>query len=192
MVIGDDFLQSTQTMSVFRNRLSWVPRPRSALYVRHINLLGNPSLRIRGKLNEKPTSALPDSGAESNLISYDYAERRGWLLNRLSGNRNLLQFPDGSLTETEGQVRVVWRFYHGKEFYAKRSVVLEVVRDLRFDVVLGQDFLEDTEAYTTHSPCFHAASSKNRDLGFCLVIWYPGKSKKKAFKSCEYARNGFS
>ena len=190
VIIGDDFLQSTQTMSVFRNRLSWVPRPRSALHVRHVNSLGNPSLRIRGKLNERSISALPDSGAEPNMISFDYAKRRGWLLHHLSGDRNLLQFPDGSLTETVGQVQLVWGFDRGEESYAKIPVVLEVVRELRFDVVLGQDFLEDTEAYTNHASCFHKASAKDHDLGFCLVIWYPGKPKKKAIGSGKCARNG--
>ena len=39
VVIGDPFLRATQTMSVNEFRLSWIPRPERALYIRRINLL---------------------------------------------------------------------------------------------------------------------------------------------------------
>lgn len=113
VLIGDPFLRATQTMSTNEHRLSWVPRPKWALYVRRVNLLGCPSQQMKGKLSGEEVFALADTGAEGgNLVSYDYAQRRGWLASDLSGERNLLQFPDGSQSRTEGQVRKVWR-YHG-------------------------------------------------------------------------------
>ena len=116
VIIGDSFLRETQTMSTNEHRLSWVPRPEWALYVRRINLLGCPSQRMKGKLGGDEVFALADSGAEGgNLVSYEYAKRRGWLTGDLFGKRNLLQFPDGSQSRTEGQVRKVWR-YHGRRF----------------------------------------------------------------------------
>lgn len=178
VVIGDEFLQSTQTMSVYEHRLSWAPRSKSILHIRHVNLLGDPNQRIRGILDEKSTSALPDSGAEPNLVSYDYAKRRGWLTCRLSGDRNLLQYPDGSLSKTEGQVHAIWQFNRGQEFHAKREVSFEVVRNLQFDIVLGQDLLEDTNAYTDQADCFHEAISKDQTIGFCHMIWHFGKPKQ--------------
>jgi len=178
VVIGDEFLQATQTMSVYDHRLSWAPRSKSILHIRHVNLLGDPNQRIRGILDEKSASALPDSGAEPNLVSYDYAKRRGWLTRRLSGDRNLLQYPDGSLSKTEGQVHAIWRFHREQESHAKRAVSFEVVRNLRFDIVLGQEFLEDTNAYTEQTECFHEASSKDQAIGFCLVIWHSGKREQ--------------
>ena len=70
---------------------------------------------MKGKLSGEEVLALADTGAEGgNLMSYDYAKRRGWLTNDLFGERNLLQFPDGSQSRTEGQVRKVWR-YHGTQ-----------------------------------------------------------------------------
>ena len=113
VVIGDPFLRATRTMSTNEHRLSWIPRPKWALYVRRINLLGCPSQQMRGKLSGEEVFALADTGAEGgNLVSYDYAKRRGWLTSDLVGKRSLLQFPDGSQSRTEGQVRKVWR-YHG-------------------------------------------------------------------------------
>ena len=113
VLIGDPFLRATQTMSTNEHRLSWVPRPKWALYVRRVNLLGCPSQQMKGKLSGEEVFALADTGAEGgNLVSYDYAKRRGWLASDLLGERNLLQFPDGSQSRTEGQVRKVWR-YHG-------------------------------------------------------------------------------
>lgn len=113
VVIGDPFLRATRTMSTNEHRLSWIPRPKWALYVRRINLLGCPSQQMKGKLSGEEVFALADTGAEGgNLVSYDYAKRRGWLTSDLVGKRSLLQFPDGSQSRTEGQVRKVWR-YHG-------------------------------------------------------------------------------
>ncbi len=178
VIIGDEFLQSTQTMSVYEDRLSWAPRPKSTLHIRHVNLLGDPNQRISGRLNEESTSALPDSGAEPSLVSYEYAKRRGLLTRRLSGDRNLLQYPDGSLSKAEGQVIAIWQFNRGQELHAKRIVRFEVVRNLRFDIVLGQDFLENTNAYTEQAECFHEASSKDQAIGFCLVIWHSGKREQ--------------
>jgi len=180
VVIGDEFLQATQTMSVYDHRLSWAPRSKSTLHIRHVNLLGDPNQRIRGILDGKSASALPDSGAEPNLVSYDYAKRRGWLTRRLLGDRNLLQYPDASLSRTEGQVRAIWRFHRDQESYAKRAVSFEVVRNLRFDIVLGQEFLEDTNAYTEQAECFHEATSKDQTIGFCLVIWHSRKPEQNS------------
>lgn len=183
VVIGTAFLQSTETMSVYRNRLSWTPRPTSALAVRNVNLLGDPNQRLRGKLNGELASALPDTGAEPNLVSWDYAKRRGWVGHSLASSRSLLQFPDGSLIEAEGQVRAKWRYDYGQGVSPSSFITFEVVRDLRFDIVLGQDFLEDTDAYTSHAICFYEARTKDQPIGFCLVIWYSRKAKQNPTNS---------
>ena len=127
VVIGDPFLRATQTLSNYTNRLSWIPRPRWALSVRRVNLVGYPSQLMKGKLSGEEVFALADTGAEGgNLVSYEYAKRRGWLIDSLFGEGNLLQFPDGSHSRTEGQVRQVWR-YHGKDpsglFLYRRTIL---------------------------------------------------------------------
>lgn len=178
VVIGDEFLQWTRTMSVHKDRLSWAPRPKSTLHIRHVDILGQPNQRIRGILDEQLTSALPDSGAEPNLVSYDYANRRGWVPWKLSGDRNFIQYPDGSLSRTEGQVLAIWRFHLGQEPYADRAVSFEVVHNLRFDVVLGEEFLDDTNAFKEHAGFFHDATSKDEAIGFCLVVWHSGEPEQ--------------
>lgn len=46
-----------------------------------------------------------------------------------------------------------------------RFATFEVVHDLRFDIVLGQDFLGDTNAYTVYTACFHKAVGLEDESG---------------------------
>lgn len=113
-------------MSLMKHRLSRVPRPTRALYVRNVNILGYPSQRVKGELDSENVLALPDSGAELNMISYEYARRRGWLLNKMSGRNNLLQFANGSLARTEGQVHAIWQFLGSIGSQVKKDVIFDV------------------------------------------------------------------
>ena len=177
VLVGDEFLRSTQTMSLYRHRLSRVPRPTRALYVRSLNLLGCPAHRLKGQLDGDEIFALPDSGSELNLVSWQYADQRDWLVTKLTGESNLVQFADGSLSRTEGQISAVFRFSGTAELQIEKVVVFDVLYDLPFDVVLGQDFLEDTQAFATHEKSFLDVSTSRQHVGLNLVIWYPGRSK---------------
>jgi hypothetical protein len=79
ILIGDDFLRPNHIMSTNKSYLSRKMRPRNALSIRNVNILGSPSQRLSGTLNNEPVPALPDSGVELNLVSYAYARSRGWL-----------------------------------------------------------------------------------------------------------------
>jgi hypothetical protein len=91
---------------MFANRhfLSQKPRPRNAPYIRHTFVLGSPIQRLSGYLNDEPVIALPDSGAEPNIISYTYAKERGWLTRINDDSEHVVQFADGSLATTVGQI----------------------------------------------------------------------------------------
>lgn len=183
IVIGDDFLKPNDIMSINRHFLSRKPRPRNALYVRNVNILGSPSQRLSGILNNNHVQALPDSGAEPNIISYAYAEKRGWLTMMEENSQHLLQFADGSLTTTMGQVKALWSFAtHRNKLQPVdiHSVVFEILRDCPFDIVLGQDFLEDTDAFTEFKQFFCDVSSETGIVGLSLVSWVPSFLSKKS------------
>ena len=112
LVIRGSFLFKTATMTADRRFLSRMQKPRIALAVRLINLCRSPGRRLKGTLNLKGCSTLPDSGAEPNLLSYEYAKQRGWLPNIIPGPEScrLLLFADGSTKRTEGQPRLSWSF----------------------------------------------------------------------------------
>jgi curved DNA-binding protein CbpA len=183
IVIGDDFLKPNQIMSANKHYLSRKPRPRNALSIWNVNILGSPSQRLSGTLNDEPVLALPDSGAEPNLVSYAYAQSRGWLTKLVENSEHLLQFADGSLATTVGQMHATWNFTNGQNKnsgpQSTHFVVFEILRDCPFDVVLGQDFLEDTDAFTKFKQFFYEVFSHNSLVALSLVIWMPNFLKKK-------------
>ena len=178
VLIGNAFLRSTEIMSTNRHRLSRVPRATRASYV---NLLGSTNQRVVGDLHGEQIHALPDSGAEVNLLSYDYVKRRGWFIDKMAKNGNELQFADGSLSRSMGEVRVPWQFLDDQGFQndkSRKDIIFQVLRDLPYDAVLGQEFLEDTQAYTIQKTSFLDTSPEDAYAGLNLVIWKKKRENK--------------
>ena len=177
LMIGGFFLLKTATMTVNRHRLSRMPTPRMALAVRMVNLCGSPGRRLKGILNLKGCSALPDSGAEPNLLSYEYAKQRGWLPNIFPGpeSSRLLLFADGSTKRTEGQLSLAWSFDDRWDIAfpddgSKIVVTFDVLYGCPHDVILGQSFLEETDAFIKHGESFEDLYLDDTS-GLFLVIW---------------------
>ena len=177
LMIGGSFLFETATMTTNRHRLSRMPRPRMALAVRMFNLCGWPGCRLKGILNLEACSALPDSGAEPNLVSYEYAKQRGWLPNIVPGPEScrLLLFADGSTKRTEGQLRLSWSFddrwyIASPDHESKTAIIFDVLYGCPHDVILGQGFLEETDAFTHHKDAFEDLCL-DQNSGLFLVIW---------------------
>ena len=180
VMIGGMFLYATGTMTDHRDRLSRIPRPRSALHTRVVNLCGTPSRTLNGILESEDCSALPDSGAEPNILAYEYVQRRGWLLNMFPGPESyrLLQFADGSTERTEGRLRLQWTFGQGWNVAgpdAEVTVTFDVLRGCPFDIIFGQEFLDETQAFTKHADSFQEVY-RDQPSGINLVIWARGFS----------------
>lgn len=175
VMIGAAFLYATKTMSAHRDRLSYIPRPRRALGTRFVNLCGLPARRIQGTLNNKECTALPDSGAEPNLLSYKYVKKRGWLLDMYPGpdSCRLLQFADGSTERTEGRLKLQWSFNKRWELASSDTpmvVTFDVLRGCPFDVILGEDFLQESEVFAIHNEAFVDVSVEGAG-GINMVIF---------------------
>ncbi|ROV96864.1 hypothetical protein VPNG_09263 [Cytospora leucostoma] len=69
IVLGNEFLMATETMSKHQSRISRIPPPMRALSVLYVNTLGCVTQRLRGTLNGSVVDTLPDSGCESSLLS---------------------------------------------------------------------------------------------------------------------------
>ena len=189
LMIGGSFLFKTATMTVNRHRLSRMPRPRMALSLRVVNLCGSPGRRLKGTLNLRGCSALPDSGAEPNILSYEYAKQRGWLPNIIPGPEScrLLLFADGSTKRTEGQLRLSWSFDDRWDISSpyedsKTVVIFDVLYGCPHDVILGQGFLEETDAFTKHEEAFEDLYLDDTS-GLFLVIWACDHYSLRKFKS---------
>lgn len=183
-VLGNDFLMSTQTMSKHQHRLCRVPVPMKALSVVFVNTLGKVNQRVRGFINDVEVYALPDSGSESNLLSFDYCRAKGWDESLELEDTRLLLFPDGSIQQTLGTIRLKWHYGNNRN---SLGIMLDfhVLFGCVYDAILGQDMLEETLAFEWHQDSFmkvqpdQSAQMEQSELN--LVIWLPfRRAKRKA------------
>ncbi|KAI0848530.1 hypothetical protein F5Y00DRAFT_238604, partial [Daldinia vernicosa] len=181
LVLGNAFLMKTGTMSHRKDRLSRIPRPADALSVLRVNLLGQTSQRVRGNVRTSDVLALPDSGSEPNLLSWRFVKEKG-LENLVDWeNERLLQFADGSLGRTEGSIWTRWEFASNLRSNGTGiEVEFHVSRDCVYDVIIGQDVLEETDAFLNHEEDFIYVESDPEFAGMNLVIFAPKKAKKSS------------
>jgi hypothetical protein len=188
LILGSQFLFTTQTMSHHKERLSRIPHPLQSLLVLRVNVLGSASRQVRGFLQKERAQALPDSGSEPSLLSYEYVKRRGWLMRMKMEDQNLLQFADGSVAKTEGSIQAIWIFpskeagYPNKKARTSLKVQFHILRGCSHDVILGQDALEESDIFLEHEDAFLDVGSDTEPSGLNLVIWLP-KKKTSPFPS---------
>lgn len=180
-VLGKNFLLATQTMSKHQHRLSRIPPPIHALSVLYVNSLGHVTQCLRGSINNLPVDVLPDSGSESNLLSFEYIQHNGWDNDLDLQDVRLLLFPDGTVERIMGSLRRHWRCGAGAEVHGV-ELDFHILYGYVYDAILGEEMLE-TQAFTEHQDAFvDAARHKDPRLvqsELNLVIWLPFKRSKK-------------
>lgn len=190
IILGWDFLYDTDTLSTRSYRLCAMPRPRDGLKGRLVNLCGTPVRCMRGNLGSVECSALPDYGAEPNLISYDFAETKDWLLDMYQGPEScrLLQFADGSTTKVSGRLRLQWNYLTGwgpvdvdtdYTYYE-----FDVLRGCPFDVILGCDILDETDPFNNHLDSLHELV-RDGPSGLNVVLWVKANAKKQSTNAAQ-------
>jgi hypothetical protein len=183
VILGFDFLYSTDTITTNSYRMCSMPRSQDSLGPRLVNLCGTPVHCLRGNLDTATCSALPDYGAEPNLIAYDLAERRDWLLDMYDGLEScrLLQFVDGSTAKVSGRLKLQWSFLTGWgpiDTDTATYYEFDVLPGCPFDVILGCDFLDETEPFVNHLDSLHKLV-KDGLSGLNVVLWVKAKTKKQ-------------
>lgn len=179
LVLGSDFLRHTQTMSAHQYRLSRIPTPLHALSVLYVNSLGCVSQRLQGSLDGSLVEALPDSGSESSLLSLEYVQNCGWMNKIDNRDSRLLLFADGTVERTMGTLTLQWRYRNELLGSDTSATVLDfhILYGCAYDAILGQDLLEDTDAFVQHQSSFvdsaveNGVSTEPSELN--LVIWLP-------------------
>lgn len=147
LILGNRFLTATETMSRFRHRLTQCLFPvasKNATFA----FLGETFQRLEGVLAGKyNVLAVPDSGAERNVMDMQYAIDHGFKIKEETENRNWLQFADGSHEETIGQVDTWWEFATGEQI----PVTFEILKDCCSDVVIGEEILTQHNVFDSHA-----------------------------------------
>lgn len=109
VIIGREFLEKTQTMTLHGHRIREYVRPcvlsGARVFLLHDTLADtDPAQRtvLPCTINGQPAEALPDTGSDLMLISGDFARRHNFEI--YTDLRTLVQLADGSTTWTDGMV----------------------------------------------------------------------------------------
>jgi hypothetical protein len=153
VILSNSFLRTTETLTRFSSRLKskFIP----FRHMPRLRLLGAPKQRVLGSINGCTAAALPDTGSDVMLMSKQYAVERGLTLWVPTDNadRTCLEFADGSLANTYGiAFGVEWRF--GKEGSTSRSCDFYIMDGLPYDVILSNDFLFESKAFSQFKDFF--------------------------------------
>ncbi|KAL8971133.1 MAG: hypothetical protein Q9197_003436 [Variospora fuerteventurae] len=119
--------------------------------VLQMNFLGDDCQQLLGQIGTDTdafaVAAVPDTGAEGNIMDYSFALAHGFYIRKGPAHRNILQFADGTYQETVGQVQTYWTFESGERV----PVTFEVLENCCTDVVLGEAILYNHNVLEDHT-----------------------------------------
>jgi hypothetical protein len=185
VVLGSPFLRLTQTFTRFTHRIRRRTRNVFQSNFFKMCLLGSHQF-VSGLTNGIPVNAIPDTGAEVSVMSASFARAMGFTVNSEEQHRVLLGFADCSTAKTIGVVEdMPWNFYGGGRSAHLTDVY--VLADLPVDLVLGNDFLWETNAFVEYENDFWHVEDDGQDESFLLNLIRVIKACTKA-GSCEYSQ----
>ena len=177
LIMGMAFLDATETFTKYKHRLQSRLVPRAGPL--QLYALNNPARRIRCLADMKPILANADTGAEMDLMSLAYAKRRGYAnLSKIGLRDNQVQFADGSKAYLVGKVNVsiilgdnsgpvVRR--HNSGLQLKRTFY--ILDGLTSDMLFGEEFLDETNAFETYKTAFAADQSGEIISEVNTIVW---------------------
>ena len=178
LVLGNEFLTATKTLTKSCHRLT------RCLFsivnnIPHFGFLGETSQRLDGTLGEtRSVLAVPDTGAERNVMSLQYAVDHGFRLKTERSHCGYLQFADGSYDKTVGQVETSWTFASGERI----SVTFEVLEYCCSDVIIGEQILTDHNVFVEHATSIILAEISDDDGSYGLAPFDYMNSWQRAYK----------
>ncbi len=184
VIIGNGFLQHTETMNKNRHRLE-ITKPSDPY-----SLLGNlvnetqqdDCLRqlICGSINGKEIFASLDTGSQANLISAEYAEILGLQIYPLPTGQEQLKFANGRRASMLGQVDVKWSFCDTPT--EEVNVTLYVLRTCIHPVIFGDRFVYFQDPWAKHVSSLRQESLETANIGVVGLenkhrFWFFGTPK---------------
>lgn len=145
-VLGSQFLKMTETLTKFSHRIKKVLLPH-----RHrLRLMGEEKERIMGLLNHRLTTALADTGSDLMLVSSEYVQLHGLIMNTGRKYRTEVELADGTRIWTRGTVRdATWTIGNNTV-----RCDFHVLDGLSADVILSKDYLFDLNIFCEYTDSF--------------------------------------
>ncbi|KAL8886835.1 MAG: hypothetical protein Q9215_005507 [Flavoplaca cf. flavocitrina] len=159
LILGSTFLTATETLSKYRHRITDCVF--KVMKFAHMAYAGSGSQLLQGTLDGSyPAFALPDTGAERNVMDLRYAEQLGLTIRTGSKNRGYLRFADDSVGETVGQVHTSWRFQSDEK---EVPITFDVLENCCFDLIIGEQVLWEHNVFNRHLSSIISSSAEELD-----------------------------
>ena len=199
VILGNMFLDATETLTKYTNRL----KPRSLSLGHHpprVMRLGPLASYMHIYINSLRTHAYADTGSEIDLISLDYAVRREFKIHNVFGDERLIVFADGELGYLYGKVSIRVDLPPPQKTIQPESEALDhddidlakniaqptvslngpqdeaqlrdfyVFDGLDCDVLLGQVFLDAIDAFKSHPEAFIHIEDEEHKQQMCGIF----------------------
>jgi hypothetical protein len=163
VIMGDPFLRLTETLTRFRHRLKKLGTASLKKFWR-LCYMDIPRRLLSCSVGGKMVSAAADTGSDIDLVSYNYARRRQWLVHNLPREAGYIVLADRSMKKVTGYVKVPLRI--GDALYSKTFFVL---KGLVSDVLLGDSTLDELDAFNRYKDYFVETTSGDAG-GICHNI----------------------
>ena len=98
------------------------------------------------------TLANADTGSVIDLISLDYCRRKRLRMQNVDFEDSQIQFADGSLASLQGKVDIQITLHRPDDERMERTFY--VLENLTCDMLFGEDFLDETDAFETYKDSF--------------------------------------
>ena len=168
LIMGMPFLDETQTLVKHQYRL----RPRTIPSFRPIQLssLNSPRKRLYCLVDAQPRLANADTGSEIDVMSLEYALKRGFSMTAVGLSSSTVQFADGSTSELVGKVSV--SIILGTPEGPRVTTTFYVLDGLTCDVLFGEDFLDKTKAFETYRDAFSVIECDSDAAEVNGIVWF--------------------
>ncbi|KAK8002564.1 hypothetical protein PG989_002283 [Apiospora arundinis] len=188
VILGMPFLEKNAIFTTNSHLLKACPKAYDD--IDSVLWIGSPRNQIQCSIDGRRVVAMADTGSDLNLMSFEHAKRDGHWIDDRPEVRRRLQFGDGSISETMGQVYINnfsldWRsppntldpgedvlVFDEKSQYGDRSgtdaafvqyrAVFHVLPALPCDIILGRPLLEATGAFCHKGIQLFSSDSKRK------------------------------
>jgi hypothetical protein len=186
LIMGREFLRLTNTLDKCKHRLQDRPME-SVCTIPLVRWSGISQENLPCYLDDNLTDSCPDTGAEVNVISKEFALQITPFIDRTVAGQ--VQFANGRIQSTLGRIRAKVTFGHAPEYYIQTK--FEVLENLRVDVILGDDILFEVDVYNKFPHLFRHTKidADYTDLG--TIAWL-GIGEKIIHKTTVKTKNLFS
>ena len=170
MIMGMAFLQGTETLSRNRHRLE-VLEPSLNKIIAKVCSLNDPKRRLLCFANAERVLANADTGSELDLISLAYARKRQFPIDDIEDELDrVVQFADGCCSNLAGQINLIVRF--GNDDSPRLQVTFYVLEGLTCDLLLGEELLDEIQAFQTYEDDFLMAEGKSSAAELSTIVWF--------------------